>query len=361
MKTNKFLFSALLFAGVFAFVACEKDDVKNLTKEEAQTQINTAEQDLQVKSGEIVATDGYKIQDYFYYNLSSPFVSKSNPIKAQGNSMVERAKELARQNLMIQNPEIEFHFEYFILEYFNDVKGTWNWTPNGWTHETTPTDKVVVKFPYPQSSTSNNVTITYYDFASTLLYGQSVPTGIKVKIEYNGNQVFTLAYSATITNMMKYSSKVDVTFGPFALSMEEAYDASVNNKVLYNKIFTFKKDGKTFYSERANLTLTIINEQTANILINATQLIGNLEFRLKVEGNTNDLGTGDPNNFVSLSLYTTGGDKIGDFVFVKEGDEWVIYFKFNNGEQVKAETLMPLVTERFSSFLDDIFGFIMVK
>lgn len=263
---------------------------------------------------------------------------------------------MTRQKLLLENPEIEFHFDYFLIEFFNDVKGTWTWAPDGWTHESTPTDKVIVKFPYPATNATNNVTITYYDFTTTLVYGETVPTGIKVKIEKDGNQVFSMVYSATIANMMKYSTKVTVTFGPFEISNEESFDASVNNKVLYSKNFTFKKDGKLFYSEDADLTITVVSEQSADILITAKQIIGNLEFRLKIEANTNELETGNPNDLASLSLYTTSGDKVGDFVWVLEGEDWVLYFKFNNGEQVKAETLMPLVAERFNSFIDDLFS-----
>ncbi|MEW5846185.1 MAG: hypothetical protein AB1777_07970 [Bacteroidota bacterium] len=352
---------ALLMAGMFAFVACDKDDAKDLNKDEAQQQITNAEQELQTKSNEIVATDGYKIQEYFATQLTSPFYSKSNVSKSIVPSSFQKAYELTRQNMLLENPEIEFYFDNFIIEFFDDVKGTWTWTSTGWTHETTPTDKVILKFPYPANNTTNNVTITYYDFTTTLVYGENIPTGIKVKIEYNNTQVFTLAYSATIANMMQYSQKVDVTFGPFAISNEESFDASVNNKVLYSKNFTFKKDGKLFYSEVANLTMTLINEQSANVLITATQVIGNLEFRLKIETNTSQLETGNPNDFVSLSLYTTGGDKVGDFVFVEEEGDWVLYFKFNSGEQVKAETLMPLVSERFNSFINDLFSNLYVK
>ncbi|HDP76264.1 MAG TPA: hypothetical protein ENN49_10465 [Bacteroidales bacterium] len=354
MKKNSMI--ALLMAGMFAFVACDKDDTKNLNKDEAQQQITNAEQELIAKSGEIVATDGYKIQEYFATQLPSPFYSKSNVLKSVVPSNFQKAYELTRESLLLENPEIDFYFEHFILWFFNDVKGTWNWTPNGWTHETTPTDNVVVKFPYPAGNASNNVTVTYYDFSSTLVDGQTVPTDIKVKIEYNNTQVFTLAYSATIANIEKFSTKVDVTFSPFAISNEESIDVSVNDKVLYSKKFTFKKDGKLFYSEDANLTITILNEESADVLITAKMVIGNLEFRLKIEANTNEFETGNPNDIVLLSLYTTGGDKVGDFVFVEEERDWVLYFKFNSGEQVKAETLMPLVSERFFSFIDDLFS-----
>lgn len=356
MKMKRFTLFALFLAGMVSFVACEKDDTKDLNKDEAQQQITNAEQELLTKSGEIVATDGYKVQEYFATQLPSPFYLKSNVSKSFVPSRFQKAYELTRQNLLLEDPEIEFHTDYFIIEFFNDVKGTWTWTPDGWTHESTPTDKVIVKFPYPANNATNNVTITYYDFTTTLVYGETVPTGIKVKIEKDGTQVFSMVYSATIANMMKYSTKVTVTFGPFEISNEESFDASVNNKVLYSKNFTFKKDGKLFYSEDADLTITVVSEQSANILITAKQIIGNLEFRLKIEANTSELETGNPNDLASLSLYTTSGDKVGDFVWVLEGEDWVLYFKFNNGEQVKAETLMPLVAERFYSFIDDLFS-----
>lgn len=356
MKTKRIKLFALLMVGMFVFVACDKDDTKDLSKEEAQQQITNAEQELLTKSDEIVATDGYKVQEYFATQLPSPFYVKSDVSKSVVPSRFQKAYELTRQNLLLENPEIEFYFDYFIIEFFNEVKGTWTWTPDGWTHESTPTDKVILKFPYPANNATNNVTITYYDFTTTLVYGETVPTGLKVKIEKDGTQVFSMVYSATIANMMKYSTKVTVTFGPFEISNEESFDASVNNKVLYSKNFTFKKDGKLFYSEDADLTITVVSEQSANILITAKQIIDNLEFRLKIEANTSELETGNPNDLASLSIYTTSGDKLGDFVWVLEGEDWVLYFKFNNGEQVKAETLMPLVVERFNSFIDDLFS-----
>lgn len=355
MKKKRISVMALLMAGMFAFVACNKDDTTNLSKEDAQQQINNAELELQTKSNEIVATDGYKIQEYYATQLTSPFSSNSNVSKSIVPSRFQKVYELTRQNSFLENPEPEFYFDNFIISYFDDVKGTWTLSPNGWLHESTPTDKVIVKFPYPADNATNNVTITYYDFATTLVNGETVPTGIKVKIENNGSVAYTMAYSATITNYMKYSSKVDVAFGPFTFSNEESFDASVNNKVHYIKKFTFKKDGKLFYSENADLTMTIINEESFDILINANQVIGNLELRLKIDANSKELETGNPNNFASFSLYTTSGDKVGDFVYVAEAEGWVLYFKFNSGEQVNAETLMPFIFKRLSSFINDLF------
>lgn len=356
MKMKRFTLFALFLAGMVSFVACEKDDTKDLNKDEAQQQITNAEQELLTKSGEIVATDGYKVQEYFATQLPSPFYLKSNVSKSFVPSRFQKAYELTRQNLLLEDPEIEFHTDYFIIEFFNDVKGTWTWTPDGWTHESTPTDKVIVKFPYPANNATNNVTITYYDFTTTLVYGETVPTGIKVKIEKDGNQVFSLSYSATITNLLKHSTKVEIAFGAFTLTAQESLDLSINNKFYYGKDFEFKKSGKLFYGEIADLTSTFTTDSTANVSITAKQIIGNLEFRLKIEANTSELETGNPNDLASLSLYTTSGDKVGDFVWVLEGEDWVLYFKFNNGEQVKAETLMPLVAERFYSFIDDLFS-----
>lgn len=345
---------ALLMAGMFVFVACDKDETTNLSKEDAQQQIANAEQELQAKGAEIVATDGYIIQKYYATQLPSPFFSKSNVSKSIVPSNFQKVYELTRQNLLLDDPEIEFYFENFLISNFNDVTGTWIWRSNEWLHESIPTDRVIVKFPYPATNETNNVTITYYDFTTSLVNGQTITTGIKVKIEYNGSQVFTLAYSASITNILKYSTTLDVTFGPFTIFNEESFDASVSNKVLFNKKITFKKDGKLFYSENANLDVTFLENETGDILITAKQIISNLEFRLKIEGNTSEIETGNLDDIMSISLYTTGGDKIGDFVIVKQGENWVLYLKFNNGEQVAAEELMPLVAERLYSFIIDL-------
>lgn len=358
MKMKRLQMFALLMAGMIAIVSCDKDDPKDLSKEEAQLLINNAEKDLQARMDEIAATDGYKIQAHFG-RMITPFDTKSLPTQEENATLAQKLLSAASQNFLQKNSELEFYFEKFLISNFNEVKGTWSWTPNGWNRELTPTDKVILKFPYPQSSATNNVTITYYDFSSTLLNGQTVPTGIKARIEYNGKQVFTLAVSITITNMLKRSVKFDIAFGPFTISFEDSFDASVNNKVLYEKNSVGKKDGKAFYGENANVSLTIVSNQSADILITAKQFIGKLEFRIKLEANTSQFENMNPNDLAALSLYTTSGDKLGDFVFVNENDEWVLYFKFNNGERVKAETLMPLMFERLSYFFNDLLGAVL--
>lgn len=344
---------ALLMAGMFAFVSCEKDeDTKDLSKDESEQQITIAEQDLETKSTEIVATDGYKIQAY-YGQMDSPFWYKTLTAKSEKPSVAQKMLDVVRSNSLLQN-EIEFYYYDFIIYNFNDVTGTWNWTQTGWTYENSPTDKVVVKFPYPATSTTNNVTVTYYDFTTTSLEEETVPTGLKVKIEYNGNQVFTLAYTGSFTDWYKYSYKIDVAFGQFTISEEESYDES-ETEFLFEGNFIFKKDGKTFYSQNLNYTATLLTNQSVDFLVTGTQVIGNLEFRMRLEGNSADLETGDPNDFVSLSLYTTGGDKLGDFVFVEENLEWVIYFKFNNGVQEPLDELMPNISALLSDFISNMF------
>jgi len=354
MKMKRFTLLALIMAGMFAFVSCEKDDTKDLSKDESEQQITIAEQDFQTKSTEIAATEGYQIQAY-YGQMPSPFVGKTLTAKSEIPSVAQKMLDVVRSNSLLQN-EIEFYYYYFLIENFNDVTGTWTWNPDTqwYDHTSTPTDEVIVKFPYPESSTTNNVTVTYYDFTSTSLDGETVPNGLKVKIEYNGNQVFTLAYTGSFTDWYKYSYKIDVAFGQFTISEEESYDES-DTDFRYVANFIFKKDGKTFYSENLNYTATLLTDQSVKFLVTGTQVIGNLEFRMKLEGNSADIETGDPNDFLSLSLYTTGGDKVGDFVFVEENYEWVIYFKFNTGEQELAETLMPEISELLSDFISNMF------
>ncbi|GEM_PF-737551 len=363
MKINKTFMSILLMMGMFAFVACEKDGDQNLSKENAEVQISNTENELITKSNEIVATDGYKIQEYIFTELSNPFSVKSVPMKTGNPSMVQRVMDISRQNMMLDHPEINFYFDYFLLENFNDLTGTWEWNPNtqSYDHTSTPTNEVVVKFPYPAGNATNNVTLTYYDFT----FSNDGITGIKIKIEKDGTQVFSFTYSATYA-MNGANINITATFGQFSITNAESYNMTMDNSgivVNYNKDFAFKKDGKLFYSEKADVALTGTDQNNMNFVMDAKQVIANLEFRLKIEGNPNEFETGDPNEFVTFSLYTTSGDKVGEFVFVQEqvngGSEWVLYFKYNNGEQVNAETLMPYVTERVTSFINEVYSSIL--
>ncbi len=138
-----------------------------------------------------------------------------------------------------------------------------------------------------------------------------MPTGLKVKIEYNGNQVFTLAYTGSFTDWYKYSYNIDFSFGQFTISEEESYDES-ETEFLFEGNFIFKKDGKTFYSQNLNYTATLLTNQSVDFLVTGTQVIGNLEFRMRLEGNSADLETGDPTILYHYRFTQRVGDKLGD-------------------------------------------------
>ncbi len=341
--------------GMFTFMACEKDDVENLSKEKAEAQISTAENEFIAKANEIILTDGYKIQEYIFTQLSLPFGSKSLVMGKGIPTVDQRVMEIAKQNLMQRQPEVNFYFDRFLLYYFNDVTGTWTWNPNtqSFTRTSTPTDKVVVKFPYPMGNSSNNVTLTYYDFTSS---GGNI-TGLKVKIEKDGNQVFSLVVSATYTSTGG-NVNLNVSFGQFTITVSESYSTTMNNNnisISLTKDFVVKVGGKEFYREEANARVTGSDQNNLNFVLDAKMIVANLEFRIKIEGNPNEFETANPNSFSKISLYTTRGDKVGDFTFVQENADWVLYFKFNNGEQVKAQNLMPALSEILESFILGIF------
>ncbi|QKG80096.1 hypothetical protein [Tenuifilum thalassicum] len=363
MKTLKLL--SLLLAGALFFVSCSKDEGTNLTKEEAQQVIQNADQDLVAETQEITSTDGYVIMSELGQILPQDFYN-SQGMKSAPSSCMEKSFKNVEHKFALEGHELNFDFNHFILNNFNDLVGTWEYSPNGWIHTDTPTNQVVVKFPHPMDNPTNNVVVTYYDYSDQTNGGEVFINSIKVKIDYNGNEVFTFNYNGTLEGGFSFNSNGDsfnfklvteitVTFGKFEVYSKESFDATSYPQLRVSKNFSIKKDGSIVYAQIADVLAVSNNNQTVDFDITAKQIVNDLEFRLTIKGNSEELDSAqDPNQFIKMSLYRTNGDKVGDFIFVNEGGDWVVYFKFTSGEQVKAEELMPNLSMELERFFEEM-------
>jgi len=364
MKSLKLL--PLLLAGALFFVSCEKDEVSNLSQEEAQQVIQNTEQNLVSETQNIASTDGYMIMSEMGQMLPQEFYFNDPGMKSTSVFNVKESLKNVEKKLSLENPELDFEFDHFILDNFNYLVGTWEYTPNGWEHTNTPSDKVIVKYPHPMDNATNNVVVTFYDYSEQENGSEVFINSIKVKVEYNGNEVLTFSYNGTLEGGIsfgstgdsfnfKLSTEVTLTFGQYEVYSYKMINATSSTQMNFAKELTVKKAGSRIYAQIADMSVAFNENQTADIAINAKQIVYDLEFRMTVQGNSEELDSNqDPNQFIQMSLYKTNGDKVGDFIFVAEGNDWVVYFKFTNGQQVKAEELMPNLANELEMFFEDL-------
>lgn len=361
MKTKSLLMGLMLLFGTIGFISCEKDPAP-LTQQEADTEITDANSQVTATTLEISNTEGYKVQSQLL-ELGLPFEDeyyKKNSFFSKNRYSLEKVKEPAFNFFNSKSEGIDFDFEHFLEIDFTENVGTWTWTNGVWVHTATSNDKIIVKFPYPLNNSTNNATLTYYDYTTKLIYGESVPTGLKCKIEIGTTEVFSFVFTANIPSVTEFSSKLDVKFGKFNVIGEESYNASSTSKIEMTHSFTLKNDGTTIYRESADYTMTPKENQDLHIVINAKLRILSLEFRMKMEFDFSQM-FGDvmvnPNDIVSMSLYTSDGAKVGTFTFKYNSsyEDWDLYFVYTNGTEVAAQTVFEEIGYMLDGFWDTIF------
>ncbi|MGE0078060.1 MAG: hypothetical protein AB7S48_09390 [Bacteroidales bacterium] len=354
------LLSLILLVGLIGFNSCQKDDDPSpLTQEEAVVAIEDSQDQYETATTEISNNSGYKIQDQLsdmYLPFSSYYKSSKSKSSLLSPKIDTDKLKLVASKLFKQSKSDDLNFDFnFIYDIedidFSDYAGTWNWSNSEFVKTSnTPTDKIILNFPYPMENSTNNATLTYYDCTVNSTYG--FITGIKGKIEVSGSEVLSFELSSKFSSS-EISSTVSVKFGSYSLAnvfslQESSLSASV----------TVKKDGAILYKQSAKITF---KETSSDILfiIEAKMIIASLEFRVDMEVNYSDIGqleSMSPNDYMSISLYTTGGAKVGDFKFVydNESQNWELYFVYTTGVEVSSDELMSLFGDRLYGFYGEI-------
>lgn len=355
MKTKSFLFSLILVAGLIGFYSCEDDDPSPLSKENAEVAIDESEGEFVAVSNEIAADNGYKVQAQldgmylpFGYSKSASFLKST---KYDISKLKAKVDQVFKQK---KSGDLNFNFNFIYaltdLDDYTYYTGTWDWTNGEFVKtSTSPSNEIVLNFPYPSDNSINNAQLRYYDINIGL-----TAMGFKGTIKVSNTTVFSFDLSATYSDT-KMSGAMNIAFGNFTMNFTESVSESSTSYVFASTTI-LKKDGKVVYKENANVTIT-----EEKVVIEANMTVASIEFRVKISfdwDDQNNIST-NPNDYIKMSLYTTGGAKIGDFVYVYNStyQYWDLYFVYTDGTQVAVETALPYLYERFGGFFGNLLDF----
>ncbi len=339
---------------LIAFNACKDDDPAPLTKEEAQAQLTDINTQTQSVKSDFMDKPGVKIEEAMYNLPNLPFYGiMKSPAMVDSKMYIEKVKEKALQFSKTKKASLIFDFYEYV--------GTWEYnsdSPYQWNYSDQPTNMVVIKFPYPITNATNNVTVTYYDYTES----NGRPTGMKRKIEYNGTVVSETVFTSSFT-LTSSTQSTSTTIGIYNITEELNYSISETQAIVKSS-FTFKKNSETLYKEYAEVTITGGSNQVSTITIDGATTILSIEFRFNVKFKSNDVITisTNPNDYITMSIYTTSGEKLADlkYEYNSAKQSWVLWLYFNNGDKVIAsEYINDLIDEEiFYDLLDIYYSFV---
>lgn len=362
MKTRLFL--TMLVAVGATFTSCNKsEDPAPLTKEQATVAVDGLKDSYSNEFGAMDNNDGVKAIDNIEYiapftlpdgNVGTTF-SKVNSF----NSTMALAKKGDVNGIKKTLKRSDFLFAEYV--------GTWEWNhqTQSWNHTSTPTDKVVLKFPYPSDNATNNAVYTISKY--TLEAADFGTTGeFNANITVNGSEVWSIALSGTSSQS---SSSIS-----FSLNQKTVYTSIATPKVSYeeNEAMQFKmsgsetqltlstiasmsikKNGVALLSTDFSITAKV-SDAAYDFLVNGNLRIANIrfEFNIAYKGNT-DTSPANLDQYVKINVYTTDGAKVGEMKYESDGaGGYIMMFYYTNGDKVPAEGLFGDVLSRW----DDLFG-----
>lgn len=350
MKT-KTLLSLLAIAGTIFFTSCKKDDPSPLSKEEATAKLNSIDGEYSTILTELSATQGNQVNSTMD-DLYMPF--DAFPMKSIRPESVTKDPASTIPNLNLVKSKL---FSDFV---FTEYTGTWEYSKTSYRFirtSSTPSNQIILKFPHPYSNSTNNASITYYDYLSTTILGSTVTTQLKADVKIGDQIVYSRVFTATYSSLTNTKYKLVNTFGQFIETTELDLNYSTT-QISLNTSSSLTKNGNVVYKTTDNGVFKFNSTtQSWDVTVNANIVILSIEVRINLAFNTKDLtsSTYDPNNVLKVSIYTTSGAKIGDIKQVKVNGDWVPYIYFANGDNAPITNYGQNFSE-ITSFIKDLFN-----
>jgi hypothetical protein len=364
MRSTQKLLSIAILAAIFGLSSCSDNDSDDkLSKDAAQGKLKafntSAASDLQ----DLTDTDGLTaVKDLFnLVDTDDPFTSRigtdKQRIKTFFRTKGKEFKKVFAPNKVFNGRTADdepFEFESKV--------GVYTWNPESEQFaKTGESDIISILFP-TEGSETNNAELQINGLSDVQLIDTDTeetyynPTLIDADLFVNEVKVASLDFEAAWNaDGTPTSADISVFVTPYTASV--SFGGTATTATISTSL---KKDQETLVA--ASVTVTYDDESKSDESIN--KLDGYVQLKnIKVQGNidvnaADASQTGDPNDYVNLSLYADN-KKVGDIVFVKEevpgsDDEFVPYVQYNNGDKEKLEDLLEAVIAEIDELTDDL-------
>ncbi len=360
MKTKNLLIFSLI-ASAFVLGSCSKDSSTpaDLSTTDAQAEILSAQSSYDVETSAMDNTPGKMVYSHMaQLNLpfsvpSDGFFSSSSYIKSFPSriSGTNSSKFSSVQKAL--NFRSDFPFQTYV--------GTWEWNSQTqrFDHASSPTDKIIIEFPYPSTNSTNNAVYTiskytvHYDVEMDEYSGDYV-----ANITLDGNEIWSVNFSSsyTITDSY-YDSKWNMTvkYAPYEYS--ESVEWKDDNSGVASAVATkiIKKDSQTLLAGTYNISVKYSDSNSdIDMGIKGDLTIANIRFHYETSYTGDDSNIEIKNN-LKITVYNAAGAKVGEMkYFTNQNHDIVLMFYHNDSTSVEASTILGNIMEEWYSVYDSI-------
>jgi len=361
MKTKNLL---MLFAlvGIIIFASCKKEDSTPdpLTTDEATAVLTEISTNYSTDLNAFEASDANQAMNTVY-DLNLPF--SGGGMKAPLNQKIVKS-----EILKVFNPSKGIKGGGLWDIDLASNAGTWQLVEGTWTKtSSTPTDKIVVIFSY--NGGTDNATITYYNYGTRTvsLGGESMTymSSLSFKLDIVGETNPVVAWDYTGSMSMSttvYSMKMSFVYklGQYTatqvLAMSET-STQAQSQYIYSVLEEIKKGSDVLRGASFDITMTS-NQAGEEFSVIAKYRVKNIIIKWVVTIDSDTNMSGNPDDYMDISVWTASGAKVADVVFKLEGDYYVPYFKFTDGTEVPiTDYLSEDLNTDIGDFMDGFMSF----
>jgi len=356
----KNLLMLITLAGLMIFASCKKDETPDpLSYDEATAALTNISTNYSTDLNAFEASDANQAMNAVY-DLALPF--STGGMKAPLNQKIVKSEVLK-----VYNPSKGAKGGLWDIN-LTEYAGTWRLVDGTWTKTLpTPTDKIVVIFSY--NGGTDNATITYYNYEKkNLSYaGESMTymSSLSFKLDIVGktNPVVAWDYTSAMTmSASSYGMKMKFVYklGEYSLTQAIAISQSSGNTSSENIFYVLEEIKKGSDVLRgASFEITTTSGQSGeNLSITAKYRVKDIIIKWVITIGPDTNTSGNPDDYMDISVWTAGGAKVADVVFKLESDIYVPYFRFTDGTEVPiTDYLSEDLNTDIGYFMDDFMDF----
>ena len=354
MKTKNLLM-LIAVAGLMFLASCKKDETPSpLTTDEATatlTDVNTnytADVTTYQNSEQVAVSDAVK-------NLDLPSgMSPVMPFKKKSFRQDFQKVFLSNPSKGGFLPDWEFPWDTY--------KG-FSWTYSGGDlvkGSAVGANEVVIIFSYDGGTNNGKITYSGYATKTATVMGSTdtFMSSLNMNIKIDNVTYVTMSFTANASGSLSSvnaSMSFDWTFGTsYSLKQSITFNVSSSQAGGHGSISLLeelKKDGSVLRGAYLSINITA-TQTTMTETITAKYRVKDVVIKAVMNIDQNTIFDGNPSNYMTVSIWTAGGAKIADVLFVEEptgSGNWVPYLQFATGDPV------PL-TEYFSNSLSSEIG-----
>ncbi len=361
---------AILFILFIVYACSSSDEPEILAPEDAKAAIVENTTSLTTDIVGITQSEGANalIELINLTNLADPFNGRTSITRSETYKLLKE-KSVQFKSIFIPKGSVNLRTDQHGGFDFEANWGIYEWEPleEDFIKTSSEGEMIIIRFPTEGSSTNNaELRITGYNETlitfeeNGLIEEDYYPTLITADLSIDGVLMIDLIFEAAYNDFGDpISADISLFINPyqFTLSFDDTNSLSTSLSA------SISKNDNILASVSVDVIFSNQEKEDVSVLEGFIQYLDlKLSGRIDVAGleEIDDLGEGDPNEFIDLTL-TIGSQVAGNIILVEEVDdnfpddiEWVPYVEYSDGSRERLEDILEDTIIELEDFFDEI-------